>query len=217
MTRCQTRDARNESGEQERLSKTSRYMKQDAIKDSVSVSRIYISLCQIKNQCMVNRLLISTNPMYTQVDLRKHTKVQDTLRPRSFLLLRSTLYLSFTSITFRRETCNRLHILGLKWRQSQNMRDQNIAPFVLEFCKRTLRYSFVSSWYSLVMVFGGPRASSRTRANRTHETTKASTTMPKTCLPSPGGSKARGPWGPNAIQYAKIKNRQQMYNTSNSF
>ena len=69
---------------------------------------------------------------------------------------------------------------------------------------RTLRYSFVISWYCAFMVFGAGRAMDRVKANRINETPMAMETYLNIILPSPGGGRERGPWGPNAIQYAKI-------------
>lgn len=36
------------------------------------------------------------------------------------------------------------------------------------------------------------------------EAAQPSTVYQKTLFPSPGGGKDRGPWGPNAIQYAAL-------------
>ena len=70
---------------------------------------------------------------------------------------------------------------------------------------RTLRYSFVISWYSLVMVLGGSRAIDLMATKMTKEMAIPMVVYRKTVLPSPGGSRARGPCGPNAIQYAVLK------------
>lgn len=52
------------------------------------------------------------------------------------------------------------------------------------------------------MVFGAGRAIDRVKANRINEMPMAMETYLNIILPSPGGGRERGPWGPNAIQYA---------------
>jgi hypothetical protein len=66
--------------------------------------------------------------------------------------------------------------------------------------ERTRRYSFDASWYSLVMVAGGPLAKERTPAKMPKETRTPASVYPRTFHPSPGGATARGPWAPKAIQ-----------------
>ena len=58
------------------------------------------------------------------------------------------------------------------------------------------------AWYCAFIVFGGGRANIRSMTKMTPETTMASVVYQNTFLPWPGGSRARGPWGPKAIQYA---------------
>lgn len=52
------------------------------------------------------------------------------------------------------------------------------------------------------MVLGAGRAIDRVKANRINEMPTAMETYLKIIFPSPGGGRERGPWGPNAIQYA---------------
>ncbi len=72
--------------------------------------------------------------------------------------------------------------------------------------RRTLRYSLEASCHSLVMVCGGGLAKNRMVPKATKLTTTATMVPTKTLPLSPGGSRARGPWGPKAIQYAVEKN-----------
>lgn len=58
---------------------------------------------------------------------------------------------------------------------------------------RTLRYSFVASWYSLVIVSGGGRACDRMRRKRIKETAIPIDVYQKIIIPSPGGGEALGP------------------------
>ena len=66
----------------------------------------------------------------------------------------------------------------------------------------TFRYSFVISWYWAVMVLGAGRAIMRIPQKRMKEMPMPSMVYPNTRQFSPGGGRALGPWGPNAIQYA---------------
>ena len=69
----------------------------------------------------------------------------------------------------------------------------------------TFKYSFVISWYCWFMVPGGGRAWDLIRRKITPEIPTPIAVYKKTFLPSPGGGRARGPWGPNAIQYAEVE------------
>lgn len=60
----------------------------------------------------------------------------------------------------------------------------------------------MASWYSLFIVLGAGPAADLMAAKRMNETPTPIIVYAKTFLPSPGGVPARGPCGPNAIQYA---------------
>jgi hypothetical protein len=64
----------------------------------------------------------------------------------------------------------------------------------------TLRYSFEASCHSLVMVCGAGLANKRLAMNIKAATPTETDTHRATLRPSPGGSRARGPCGPKAIQ-----------------
>lgn len=58
------------------------------------------------------------------------------------------------------------------------------------------------SCHSLVMDSGGSPPNERMTAKMPPVAARTRRTWKKRLLPSPGGSRARGPWGPKAIQYA---------------
>jgi len=66
----------------------------------------------------------------------------------------------------------------------------------------TFRYSFVILWYCSFIVLGSPRANILITMKRTMAMLTPSMVYLKTSQFSPGGGRARGPCGPNAIQYA---------------
>lgn len=68
------------------------------------------------------------------------------------------------------------------------------------FC--ALRSSLVASSHSLFSVLGGGFAKYLMMPKITAEAATPSIVPAKTLMPSPGGGTARGPCGPNAIQYA---------------
>lgn len=73
--------------------------------------------------------------------------------------------------------------------------------------ERTFKYSFEASCHSLFIVRGGGFACDRMRQNTSQEAITAIATVPAIFQLVPGGSIARGPWGPNAIQYAVLKTK----------
>jgi len=63
-----------------------------------------------------------------------------------------------------------------------------------------LRSSLEASWYSLVMVAGTGLAKARMVAKTAKLTPRPRATPQAIRALVPGGSTARGPWGPKAIQ-----------------
>lgn len=72
----------------------------------------------------------------------------------------------------------------------------------------------MASCHSLVMVEGGARANNRIMKKTTQHTPVIPMTDQKMNQFCPGGGRARGPWGPNAIQYARFTKSLSVFPSS---
>lgn len=116
------------------------------------------------------------------------------------LALRLALDHTRADVVLGGNTSNGLDVLALSWKvvsvvvpPKRDREGVDGLPMLRGRYRLTFRYSLLASWYSLVMVGGGPRAKKRAVPKRMPETPTPSMTYMKILVLSPGGASARGP------------------------